>query len=115
MYCLVCDLTLLGNGLTWKTGNQLLYIPAETVNIRFEKTTPILYEVIKYNDAQNASLGYIPIAKIPFDQMAHVKRPNPGSVYWGLSPFIAGSKSVLFNRYSSEFLNNYYIKGAQPA
>lgn len=114
MYCLVCDLTLLGNGLTWKTGNQLLYIPAETVNIRFEKTTPILYEVIKYNDAQNASLGYMPIAKIPFEQMAHIKRPNPGSVYWGLSPFIAGSKSVLFNRYSSEFLNNYYIKGAQP-
>jgi len=31
-----------------------------------------------------------------------------------MSPFIPGRRSVLFNRYSSEYLNNFYLKGATP-
>jgi hypothetical protein len=43
-----------------------------------------------------------------------MRRPNPSSLLWGLSPFIPGRKSVLFNRYSQEYLNSFYQKGAIP-
>lgn len=51
---------------------------------------------------------------IPAKDAIHIMRPNPSSINWGLSPLVAGASSVLFNRYSNDYLNNYYQKGALP-
>jgi hypothetical protein len=45
----------------------------------------------------------------------HIRRPNPASLWWGLSPFIPGSKAVLFNRYTTDYLNAFYLKQATPS
>lgn len=52
--------------------------------------------------------------KLAASDVIHVKRPNASSVYWGLSPLIPGSSPALFNKYSNEYLLNFYRKGAQP-
>jgi HK97 family phage portal protein len=52
--------------------------------------------------------------KIKPQDIIHVKRPNPSSVYWGLSPLVPGANPALFNKYSNEYLLNFYKKGAQP-
>jgi HK97 family phage portal protein len=51
---------------------------------------------------------------IQLSEMVHVRRPNPSSPIWGLSPFVPGRRSVLFNRYSQDYLNSFYLKGATP-
>lgn len=107
MYSLVADNTICGNAVLWKlpTAKQIVFIPVERVIVEMsDDFRPKSYKVL--TDQQ--------LVEIPFAQIGHVKKPNPSSMYWGLSPFVPGKKAILFNRYSSEFLNNFYIKGAQP-
>lgn len=117
MYSMVCDHTLTGNTVVWRQKNsqQLIFIPIQMVNLDFDKHNKLeTYSIIRVNGFQSIGDSREILNKIPKEEIGHAKRPNPFSVYWGMSPFIPGRKSVLFNRYSSEFLNNYYIKGAQP-
>lgn len=116
MYSIVADHSIVGNSIIWDAKNteQLIKIPAELVQLYFDnKSRDLLqYHVYRYS-MEDIALTTDKMAFSP-DEIIHIRRPNPSSVFWGLSPFIPGKKSVLFNRYSSEYLNNFYVKGAQP-
>lgn len=113
MYCIVADLITVGNGIIWKgmTGLNLWQIPSDEVTLDFDQTSTLVrYRRLSMNDMGAIST----ISEFMPKDVIHVKRPNPNSLYWGLSPFVPGRKSVLFDRYSTEYLNNYYIKGTTP-
>lgn len=113
-YSLAVDVVLGGNGFLFHSPAQKIY------NMPFER--------VQYNPGPNGvprSLFYYPQyeedilfeetkKEIALDQVIHAKRPNPSSAIWGLSPFTPGRKSVLFNRYSSDYLLSFYLKGATP-
>ena len=112
LYCLAADYILTGNAYAWKSeAGGLYHIPAENVLYNFGKDgLPNGYLVM--TDSENG----LPTVRhsVPLQSMAHSKRPNPSSAIYGLSPFVPGRRSVLFNRYSAEYLNNFYLKGASP-
>lgn len=116
MYVTAVDAVLEGNAVVWSgmRKDMMMVLPAETVGIDFAQDGSISgYMVMEltYLDGQVQKGGS---SKFPVEQVAHVRRPNPSSMLWGLSPFIPARKSILFNRYSSEYLNNFYLKGATP-
>lgn len=116
MYSLTADYGISGNGLVYRPSalDQLIHIPVEMIQLDFDTDGKLrTYRVIQYNTAYEMPIAR-DIMKIDPKQIAHVRRPNPSSALWGLSPFIPGRKSILFNRYSLEYLNNFYLKGAQP-
>lgn len=112
LYCLAADYILTGNAYAWKSeAGGLYHIPSENVLYSFGiDGLPNGYLVM--TDSENG----LPVVRhsIPMPNMAHAKRPNPSSAIHGLSPFVPGRRSVLFNRYSAEYLNNFYLKGASP-
>ena len=115
MYCIIVDLVLMGNGVLWYAGssNYLMLLPAETVMLDFSRDGKLM----SYNVSEIASDGGATGArqtKFAVEDVVHLRRPNPSSLLWGLSPFIPGRKSVLFNRYSQDYLNSFYQKGAMP-
>lgn len=114
MYTLVADLTLLGNSIQWgpQVSNMMLPIPAESINIEFDPKTFQISQYVSYSGTSSDQFDRKVVAKFNPADICHIRRPNPGSLLWGLSPFVAGRKGVLFNRYSSEYLNNFYLKGA---
>lgn len=114
MYQLVVDLALIGNSIQWKglSGTQLMGVPAQTIRIDFDNGGNILrYVSQQSNDEERAARK---IMSFRPDEIYHLRIPNPDSMLWGLSPFVAGRRSILFNRFSSEYLNNFYLKGATP-
>lgn len=118
MYSLVMDLMCTGNAVNWVafTSRQIIHIPIE--NIQIDSETGVTGGIKCYRVVMGSSEDFPmvkPSVSIPPSQICHVRRPNPSSMIWGLSPFIAGRKSVLFNKHSTEYLNNYYVKGAQPS
>ena len=117
MYSLVVDTVLIGNGILWSglAGDRMIVIPVEQITPQFDQVGAIVnYQVTQMTGFDDAKNQRQMVASFPVDQVCHVRRPNPSSAIWGLSPFIPGKKSMLFNRYSSEYLNNYYLKGATP-
>ena len=115
MYCMIVDLVLMGNGVLWyaSSSNYLMLLPAETVMLDFSRDGKLM----SYNVSEIASDGGVTGArqtKFAVEDVVHLRRPNPSSLLWGLSPFIPGRKSVLFNRYSQDYLNSFYQKGAMP-
>lgn len=116
MYWLVVDLTMVGNSICWvpMLSQKIVPLPAENISIDFDQNGDIKNYVSReyYGDGEMYTHGNI--AKFNPKEIVHIKRPNPSSLIWGLSPFIPGRKSILFNRYSSEYLNNFYLKGATP-
>lgn len=116
MYCLVVDLVLLGNAIIWKrkSAPQMLGIPAETTALDFD-ARGVLKRYIAY-DSGIFDTQSVPRTMLEFtpDEIIHIRRPNPSSYWWGLSPFVPGQKDVLFSRYSQEYLNSFYLKGATP-
>ena len=115
MYCMIVDLVLMGNGVLWyaASSNYLMLLPAETVMLDFSRDGKLM----SYNVSEIASDGGVTGArqtKFAVEDVVHLRRPNPSSLLWGLSPFIPGRKSVLFNRYSQDYLNSFYQKGAMP-
>ncbi len=116
MYSVVVDFNIGGNAIIWwaPVSKQLVQIPMESVRLEFDQVS---HQLSSYAIVQ-MSPDDIPVInsamKLPVSNVIHIRRPNPSSMMWGLSPFIPGRKSVLFNRYSLEYMNNYYIKGALP-
>ena len=116
MYVTVVDEAICGNSVTWNAQNigQLIPIPWENIQLNINANNfRRIYGVRQANDSQ-AVLGNQ--AQLSFDQsqIIHVRRPNPSNPVIGLSPMIPATESVLFNRYTSRFLNNFYEKGATP-
>ncbi len=111
MYVIAVDLVLMGNAVLWATRTQgTIPIPAENIELEISEKRGIISGYL-VTDPANPGLKKL---RINPSEVIHIKKPNPSSYYWGLSAFVPGSRAVLFNRFTSEFLNNYYIKGAQP-
>jgi HK97 family phage portal protein len=115
MYCMVVDLVLLGNAVLWyaSQANYLMLLPAETVGLDIAKDGKLLNYNVTEGQADGGKMGGAQ-TKFAVEDITHLRRPNPSSLLWGLSPFIPGRKSVLFNRYSQDYLNSFYQKGAMP-
>jgi len=111
MYNLASDECLGGNAYVWraKRNNQLLTLPFDLTTIDLGKDGSVKsYMVAGSEDLGSKSIKFLP------DEICHIKRPNPSSRIYGMSPFIPGRKALLFNKYTSEYLNNFYVRGAQP-
>lgn len=102
---------MIGNTILWyMPGNEkFMVIPSHEVAIEFN---PKDGSPMNYVWTPSGKVGKS--TKFKAEDIVHVKRPNPFSKFWGLSPFIPGKVSVLFNRYSGEFLNSFFEKGATP-
>jgi HK97 family phage portal protein len=114
-YSLACDYVLGGNSFLYhaKQTKQAYHISFDRVQYKFDNAgLPEYYIVYPDNEEiiPNVSKGI----NISLQDMVHVRRPNPGSPLWGLSPFVPGRRSILFNRYSQDYLNSFYLKGATP-
>jgi HK97 family phage portal protein len=116
MYSVVADHSITGNSIVWNapTMQKLIRIPAELVQMHFNHQTKELVSYFVYRSADEEAYHYQQKTEFPKSEIIHIRRPNPSSMYWGLSPFVPGKSSVLFNRYTTEYLNNFYVKGAQP-
>lgn len=110
------ELSLMGNCIVWnmRFHKQLIILPTELVMIDFDSSGKLLrYIVSATHDPDFAGLLNANIVIMPED-IIHISLPNPKSMIWGLSPFIPARKSVLFDRYSKEYLLQYYLKQANP-
>lgn len=108
-YNMAVEYSLMGNACLayFEKLGTLIPMQTESIICEFAGTDLSTY---KYNPEGNKAA----ILTLPADQVLHVRRANPNSMYWGLSPFIPGRKSILFNRYSQDYLNAFYLKGASP-
>ena len=116
MYNTAVELFLMGNAVMWHAprSGQILTLPTETVNLEFNFKGGVSgYTMVEYSEESGFRVLQ---RKQTFDvkNICHVRRPNPSSLLWGLSPFIPGAKSLLFNRYSADYLNAFYLKQATP-
>jgi HK97 family phage portal protein len=116
MYNTVVELVLMGNAVMWhapRTG-QIMTLSTENIMMDFDgKGAVKSYTITAAND-DNGGIHLTRVQTFDAKQVAHVRRPNPSSLLWGLSPFIPGRKSILFNRYSTDYLNAFYQKQATP-
>jgi len=113
LYSVIADYILGGNAFFFFAPKSGSMIPVgfERVSYQFEGGLPKTYLVTNGVDetfTDNKPTSY------KIQEICHVKRPNPASVFYGLSPFVPARKSLLFNRYSQEYLNSFYLKGATP-
>jgi HK97 family phage portal protein len=115
MYMIAVDMALIGNSILWrgKSGGQILPISADTIRLEFAKDGSLMRYMSSQMDEETRAVRDQMIAFSP-EEICHIRLPNPASFLWGMSPFIPGRRSVLFNRYTSEYLNNFYLKGATP-
>ena len=114
LYSIISDYILGGNAFFFYAPKAQTVIPVgfERVSYYFENGLPKNYLVTSGID-ETISEAVKPIS-YKISDICHVKRPNPASVFYGLSPFVPGRKSLLFNRYSQDYLNAFYLKGATP-
>lgn len=117
IYNVATDVSLGGNALIYDVKSQLIPVPFERVRMNFNSSAGTVLEnymiTTMFNDDGMPVFDKSSMLIKPED-MIHIRRPNPSSMWWGLSPFVPGRRAVLFNRYSTEYLLNYYIKGAHP-
>jgi len=114
MYNWVVEDTLMGNGIVWNapSSGQMLVLPTENLTIEFDNKGKVKnYAMSSANEGEQTAQA---MQQFAVKDIVHTRRPNPNSLLWGLSPFIAGRKSILFNRYSSDYLNAFYLKQATP-
>jgi len=116
MYCSVVDLCLIGNAIQWysKTNKTIMNLPAESTTLEIGKNGKINGYKVSEGNPEDVLAKRENSTMFSADQIMHMRKPNPSSLLWGLSPFIPGRKSILFNRYSSDYLNSFYQKGAIP-
>lgn len=116
MYNTAVELFLMGNAIMWHAprSGQIITLPTETVTMQFNQRGAVdSYTMLQYSEEQ----GIRELASkqtFATKDICHVRRPNPSSLLWGLSPFLPGRKSILFNRYSQDYLNAFYLKQATP-
>ena len=113
-YSLITDHTVTGNGLIFHASskNWLVQVPAEIIEPYISGNGDLVGYRISGIDPNAFPVGSQMV--LSARDVIHVKRPNSSSVFWGLSPLIPGANPSLFNRYSNEYLLNFYKKGAQP-
>lgn len=116
VYSAIVEYLLGGNNIIWRAplANMLVNLPFELVQYRFDNVGRPIKLYFYPNGYEENGLLIRRAEPFEIQDIIHIRRPNPASVYWGLSPFIPGRRSVLFNRYSQDYLNAYYLKGATP-
>jgi len=113
IYNYTVELDLMGNALLFYARNRqaMMIMPAESVNLKYDPKGKLEgYYVLNdlgRSDSRDATF-------FPTKTIWHQRRPNPNSVHYGLSPFVPARKNVLFNRYTQDWLNSFYLKGATP-
>ena len=114
-YTSITDYCVTGNIILYNAiiNRTLIHIPSEIINMDIDGNGLLRSYSILGFDRQTMPLGQLK-SRIDPSNIIHIKRPNPSSIHWGMSPLVPGQAPVLFNRYSSEYLNNFYRKGAQP-
>lgn len=117
MYNTAVELFLMGNAVVWNAPNsgQLITLPTENVTLDFDQAGKVQNYVL--SNFREDSTGFRELQstmQFAEKEIVHIRRTNPSSLLWGLSPFTPGRKSVLFNRYSSDYLNSFYVKQATP-
>lgn len=117
MYSVVVQFGLLGNAIQWysKANNWLIPLRTALTSLEFDTNgSPknYLYSVESDSDLPDRTRNNVQVYAL--NEIIHFRRPNPASLVWGLSPFIPGRKSILFNRYSSDYLNAFYLRQATP-
>ncbi len=107
---------LMGNAIEWVSDSNRIavVIPAETVMLDFNQEGQVTgYLVSSSLDSVLGSKNGLTLFDVK--NIFHQMRPNPSSLLWGLSPFLPARKSILFNRYTTDYLNNFYLRGATPS
>lgn len=123
MYNYCVEDFLLGNTVNWfaERNGHLIILPGDQVTAQFNNKGQLDTYKLHVRTAEQSFLAGAgqrsadQALTFPADQIIHTRRPNPASLLWGLSPFTPGRKPVLFNRYSSDYLNSFYLKQATPA
>lgn len=112
MYNSVVQFVLLGNTIEWysKQNNWLISLRTALSSIEFAPDGSIKSYMYAMGDEEMGKGA----TKFDPSSIIHIRRPNPASLMWGLSPFVPGRKSILFNRYTSDYLNAFYLKQATP-
>lgn len=114
MYSLIVDECLMGNAMLWRAAkaDQLVLLPSEATRLDVAPDGTVRSYIV----ALSHELRQIDrrVLKFSPDEVCHIRRPNPASRLVGLSPFVAGLRAVSFNKFTGEYLNNFYKKGAQP-
>jgi len=117
MYNWVVEHTLMGNGIIWNapSSGQLIALPTENVTMDFDNRGKLSeYILASFKDDIGGVREVDGMQRFKAKDVIHTRRPNPNSLLWGLSPFVPGRKSILFNRYSTDYLNAFYLKQATP-
>ena len=117
MYQWCVEYFLMGNGVVWSAPNsgQLIVLPTEQLTIDFKTNGEVKdYIMGTFQDGVGGQKTLANVQRFAEKDVIHARRPNPNSLLWGLSPFIPARKSILFNRYSTEYLNAFYLKQATP-
>jgi len=116
MYKVVSELTLMGNAIIWKLRfrKQMILLPTEVITIEIDPKGGISHYNINMGMCEEYANIFQGVIRIFPEDIIHIRLPNLASMIWGLSPFIATRKSLLFDRYSTEYLLNFYLKQANP-
>lgn len=118
MYWISVQLSVLGNAIIWynKSSKSLIPLCAQHISLDFDQDRQVSgYLLATANEDNPATLiGRQAMLRFPVNEIIHIRRPNPSSMLWGLSPLVAGRESVLLNRYNGEYLNAFYQKQATP-
>ena len=109
VYNMGVEFFLAGNAIAWFAKGIRQFIPLATEGF-FVTLDPKKGITYRY------SPNFVNTTPFEFKQgdLLHVRRVDPSCIYWGLSPFIPGNRSVQFSHYSGEYLNMYYQRGAKP-
>ena len=106
-----------GNFLAWKHRGkdkkiQLLPLQFDKIQVNVGKLGELeSYTVTVSDDTESPSPKKL---ILPAKDVLHIRKPNPHSLFWGMSPLLAGKRSIAFNKLTQEYLNNFYFKGAAP-
>jgi len=116
MYKVGSELTLMGNSIIWrlKFHKQLILLPTEFVTIETDSSGKILYYQVNFGISDQFKSIFDGVIKIFPQDIIHIRLPHLNSMFFGLSPFIPGRKSALFDKYTKEFQLNFYLKQANP-
>jgi HK97 family phage portal protein len=110
-YMVFSEDSLMGNALIWyaRTTNEMHVIPTEIADYNFDYKLGIPTHLRVNPSTQQLNQMTLPVADI-----IHLQRPHVSNKFWGLSPFLPTRKSILFQKYSTDFLNAFYQRGATP-
>jgi len=117
MYNTVVNYGLLGNAMIWysKANQWLVSLRSALVDIAFDNKGAIrAYNYTSGDNSLEEGKDRRKTVEYLAETIIHVRRPNPASLLYGLSPFMPGRKSILFSRYSTDYLNSFYLKQATP-